>query len=189
MSNDWRTHLMKTHKVLFLALIVSAAFAVSAYAGNRHGNNGNSQRGPAPGRVSAPMMHSSSGFRSGGNRMFAPSPRMSMRSNTFSQRQAFSGGNAPIVQRQFTPRTFSGRTGNDLAQFRNNRSIQTNRFGGMQGPNLNRTAQLGTGGRNRTIGNITPGHNHVFGQRSANWNRNWDRRHDHFWNGHRCRFV
>jgi len=53
----------------------------------------------------------------------------------------------------------------------------------------NRTAQLGTGGRNRTIGNINPGHNHVFGQRSANWNRNWDRRHDHFWNGHRCRFV
>src|SRR5260370_36413856 len=112
---------MKTHKILFLALIVSAVLAVSAYAGNRHGNNGSSQRGPGPGRVSAPMMHSNSGFRSGGNRMFAPSPRMSMRSNTFSQHQGFSGGNAPIVQRQFTARTFTSRTGTDLAQIRNNR--------------------------------------------------------------------
>jgi Putative peptidoglycan binding domain len=173
---------MKTHKVLFLALIVSAAFALSAHAGDRH-------RGNARTTGSAPAIHSSSGFRSGGNRMFAPSPRMSMRSNTFSQRQTFSGGNAPIVHRQFTPRTFTGRTGNDLAQFRNNRSIQPNRFGEMQGQNRNRTAQLGTGGGNRTIGNISPGHNHVFGQRSANWNSNWDRRRDHFWNGHRCRFV
>src|SRR6266404_3891630 len=182
-------YLMKTHKVLFLALIVSAALALSAYAGNRDGNSGNSQRGPAPGRVSAPMMHSSSGFRSGGNRMFARPSGMTMRSNTFSQRNAFSGGNGPIVRSQFTPRTFTGRTGNDLAQFRNNRSLQTNRFGGMQGQHLNRTAQLGTGGRNRTIGNISPGHNHVFAQRSGNWNRNWDRNRDHFWNGHRCRFV
>jgi hypothetical protein len=176
---------MKTHKVLLLALIVSVAFALSAQAGDGHrGNGGNARSSSA--HYSTPAIHSSSGFRSGGNRMFAPSPRMGMRSNTFSQRQGFSGGNAPMVRRQFTPRTFTGRTGNDLAQFRNNRSIQTNRFGEMQ---RNRTAQLGTGGRNRTIGNISPGHNHVFAQRSANWNRNWDRHHDHFWNGHRCRFV
>src|SRR4029077_7699650 len=94
-----------------------------------------------------------------------------------------------MVRSQFTPRTFTGRTGNDLAQFRTNRSIQTNRFGEMQVQRGNRTAQFGTGGRNRTIGNISPGHNHVFAQRSANWNRNWDRNRDHFWNGHRCRFV
>src|SRR6266446_10127834 len=121
---------MKSHKVLFLALIVTAAFALSAQAGDRHGNNGNSQRAAVRGRGSAPMMHSSSGFSSGGNRAFARPPRMTMRSNTFSQRNAFSGGNGPIVRSQFTPRTFTGRTGNDLAQFRNNRSLQTNRFGG-----------------------------------------------------------
>ena len=44
-------------------------------------------------------------------------------------------------------------------------------------------------GGNRIVGNITPGHNHVFGQRSGDWHRDWDRHHDHFWNGHRCRFV
>src|SRR5947207_13597386 len=182
---------MKTHKVLFLALIVSAALALSAHAGNgRRGNGGNARTTGSASHFSSPAIHSSSGgFRSGGNRMFAPSPRMTMRSNTFSQRNAFSGGNAPIVHRQFTPRTFTGGTGNDLARFRNNRPIRTNRLGELQGQNRNRTAQLGTGGRNRTIGNITPGHNHVFAQRSADWNRNWDRRHDHFWNGHRCRFV
>src|SRR5207237_6304488 len=77
---------------------------------------------------------------------------------------------------------------------------ETNRFGQMQGQRRqdfaqlqgqhhNRTAQFGNGGRNRTIGNISPGHNHVFAQRSTGWNRNWDRRQDHFWNGHRCRWV
>src|SRR5437879_6026409 len=95
-------YIMKSHKVLFLALIVSVSLAISAQAGDRHGNNDNSQRGPARGRGSAPA---------------------------------------------------------------------------------------GTGGSNRTVGNISPGHNHVFAQRSADWNRNWDRRRDHFWNGHRCRFV
>src|SRR5882724_3871390 len=141
---------MKTCKVLFLALIVSAAFALSAHAGNGHrGNGGNARTTGSASHFSSPAIHSSpGGFRSGGNRMFAPSPRMTMRSNTFSQRQAFSGGNAPMVHRQFTPRTFTGGTGNDLAQFRNNRSIQTNRSGEMQ---RNRTAQFGTGGGNRTI--------------------------------------
>jgi hypothetical protein len=182
---------MKTHKVLFLALIVSTGFALSAQADNGHRGNGGNARtnGSSPAHYSSPAIHSSSGFRYGGGRTFAPSPRMSMRSNTFSQRRAFSGGNAPIVPRQFTPRTFTGGTGNDLARLQNNRSLRTNRFGELQGQNRNRTAQLGTGGRNRTVGNITPGHNRVFAQRSADWNRNWDRRRDHFWNGHRCRFV
>src|SRR6266567_5655678 len=180
MSDDVQSlepHLMKTYKVLFLALIVSAALALSAHACNGHrGNCVNARTTGSASHFSSPAIHSSSGgFRSGGNRMFAPSPRMTMRSNTFSQRNAFSGGNAPIVHRQFTPRTFTGGTGNDLAQFRDNRSIQTNRFGEMQVQRGNRTAQFGTGGRNQTIGNISPGHNHVFAQRSANWNRNWDR--------------
>ena len=182
---------MKSHKVLFLALIVTAAFALSAQAGDRHGDNGNSQRGPAHGRGSAPMMHSSSGFRSGGNRMFARPSGMTMRSMPqFSQRRMIGGGNTSFVPRQFTPRTFSGGGNNNgVARFENNRRTQTNRFAELQDQRGNRLAQSGTGGRNRTIGNISPGHNHVFAQRSADWNRNWDRRRDHFWNGHRCRFV
>jgi hypothetical protein len=30
---------------------------------------------------------------------------------------------------------------------------------------------------------------HVFARRTANWHPDWDRHRDHFWNGHRCRFV
>jgi hypothetical protein len=182
---------MKTHKVLFLALLVSAAFALSAQAGDRHRSNGNARStGSAPARYSGPAIHSSSGFRYGGNRTFAPSPRMSMRPNTFSQRQTFSGGNAPIVHRQFTPRTLSN--GNGLAQFQNNRPIQTNRFarfgnnnnlGTVQGNRVNRFANNNRGFNRTGTGN------HVFSRRSADWHRDWDRRSDHWWNGHRCRFV
>jgi hypothetical protein len=30
---------------------------------------------------------------------------------------------------------------------------------------------------------------HVFARGSGNWHRDWDRRSDHWWNGHRCRFI
>src|SRR5437660_6901674 len=157
-------YIMKSYKVLFLALIVTAAFALSAHAGDRHGNNGNLQRGPARGRGSAPMMHSSSGFRSGSNRMFARPSGVMMRSMPqFSQRRMIGGENTSFVPRQFTSRTFSGGGNNNgVARFENNRRTQTNRFAEMQGRRNdrfgemqvqrgNRTAQFGTGDRNRTI--------------------------------------
>ena len=221
---------MKTHKVLFLALIVGGAFAVSAQAGDRHRSNNGSQVAPSRGRSSSSSFSSGSGFRSG-NRTFAPSPRMTSRSmptTTFSQRSTFnSSRNVPsFSQRRFTPETFnrsnglarfqnnenfermqgnrvnrfsslgnsnrglnSTVAGNRFTRFQNNRPIQTNRFTQMQGQRGNRTAQLGTGRGNRIVGNISPGHNHVFAQQSVGWHRDWDRDHDHFWNGHRCRFV
>ena len=30
---------------------------------------------------------------------------------------------------------------------------------------------------------------HVFGSRSGDWHRDWDRHSDHWWNGHRCCFI
>jgi len=104
---------MKTHKVLFLALIVSAILAVSVEAGDRRGNNSRSQAAASRGRSSGQSFSSGSSFRSGG-RMIGPSQRfssMGARSmpSSFRQRPTFnSGGNAPIVHRQFTPRTFTG---------------------------------------------------------------------------------
>ncbi len=200
-------HIMKTHRILFLALIVSAAFAVSAQAGDRHKGN-NNQAAYKSGGSSGAQVHSGAprfaqrSSYSSTRRTFAPSPRMTTTRSmpTFSQHHVISGGNTSFVPQQFTRRTFNERTGNGLAHFQNNRPIQTNRFTEMhghhgdafsqlQGQHHNRTAQLGTGGRNRTIGNISPGHNHVFAQQSVGWNRSWDRRHDHWWNGHRCRWV
>ena len=31
--------------------------------------------------------------------------------------------------------------------------------------------------------------NHVVAQHSTNWHRDWDRRRDHWWHGHRCHFF
>jgi len=50
--------------------------------------------------------------------------------------------------------------------------------------NAGRFGQLGN--RNR---GLRTGREHVFARRSANWQPSWDRRHDHWWNGHRCRFI
>src|SRR2546428_670848 len=109
-------YIMKSHKVLFLALIVSVSLAISAQAGDRHRNNGNSQRAPARARGSAPMMHSSSGFRSGGNRVFARPSGVTMRSMPqFSQRRMTGGGNRSFVPRQSTSRTFNGGNSNGVA--------------------------------------------------------------------------
>src|SRR5205085_10265565 len=124
MSYHPKAHIMKTHKVLFLALIVSAAFAIPAQAGDRHRSNGDEKIGR-----SSSTHYSSPGVRYTGGRMFAPSPRMSMRSNTFSQRRTFSAENGPVVTRRFTPRTFSSGNGSGLARFQNSRPIQTNRIG------------------------------------------------------------
>src|SRR2546430_12975129 len=119
MSYSRRPHtIMKSHKVLLLAVLVSASLAVSVEAGDRHRNNGN---GNAKTSSSSPShysggaaIHSNSGFRYGGNRTFASSPRMTTRSmptRTFSPPPNFSsGGNVPFPQGRahphFTPRTF-----------------------------------------------------------------------------------
>jgi hypothetical protein len=175
---------MKTHKVLFLALLVSALLAVSVEAGDRHRSNGNA---PA---VRSGSAHYSGGsaVRSGGNvrfnggRTFASSPRMTMRSMPqFSQRHFVSGGNTSFVpQQRFARRTFnSERTGgNGLARFGNNRNLGT-----IQGTGGNRFSN-----NNRGF-NRTGAGNHVFSRRAADWHRDWDRHSDHWWNGHRCRWV
>src|ERR1700736_5117164 len=112
---------MKTFKILFLVLIVSAALSVPSQAGNRRGNNG-AQVSSAPARSSASSFRSSPGGRFGGGGMIAPSQRFSsvgMRSTpaTFRQHYINSSGNASISQRQFTPGTLS--RGNGLTRFDN----------------------------------------------------------------------
>ena len=78
--------------------------------------------------------------------------------------------------------------GNSLARVGNNRHDRLgqagNRVGERNGAVRNRDVQV----RN---GNNLPANwrNHVVAQHSANWHRDWDRNRDHFWHGHRCRFV
>jgi hypothetical protein len=181
---------MKTHKVLFLALLVSALLAVSVEAGDRHRGNNN-------GRSQA-VRSSGQSFSSGGGRTIGSSHRFSS-TRVRSMPASFN-------QRQFTPRTFN--RGNGVARLQSNRNfgtIQNNqRFSslGNSNRNFNRTGtanRFTRSGNNNNLGNRfannnrgfnrTGAGNHVFARRSANWNRNWDRHSDHWWNGHRCRFV
>ena len=213
---------MKTHKVLLLALLLSALLAVSVEAGDRHGNNGGSKGAPARARSSGQSFSSGgSGFRYGGGHVMGPAPRfssMGVRSmpTSFRQRSTFnsSGNVASFSQRQFAPRTFN--RSNAVARFENNRNFGTiqdnrvNRFSSLNNAErgFNRTGSanrfvrsgnnnLGAlqGNRVNRFGNNNRGFNrtgtgnHVFARRSADWHRDWDRRSDHWWNGHRCRWV
>jgi putative peptidoglycan binding protein len=200
---------MKTLKVLLLALIVSAVLSVAAQAGNRHGNSG-SQVSSAPARSSTSSFRSSPGGNFSGGRMIAPSQRFSsvgVRSmpTTFRQHYINSTGNASVGRRQFTPGTLS--RGNGLARFDNTRDFRTNpgnHFAQIQNARQNRLAgnqnlrgdhpgQFQNRGANRFNSNGSsnlPGRgNHVFARRDADWHRDWDRHSDHWWHGHRCRFV
>jgi hypothetical protein len=104
------------------------------------------------------------------------SPRLlGQRSTTFNP-----GGNVAFPQlrdqRRFTPGNFN--RSNTVTRFQNNRN-----FGTTQGNRINRFAN-----NNRGFNRIGTG-NHVFARRSADWHRDWNRHSDHWWNGHRCRFV
>ncbi len=56
--------------------------------------------------------------------------------------------------------------------------------GTFQNNHDNHVGSVGNGNRG-----LAGGNNRVFAQRSADWHRDWDRSCDHWWRGHRCRFV
>ena len=103
---------------------------------------------------------------------------MGMRGPMVNQRSFNTFGGAPIRSSQFA----SGSTG---------RGESFSRFssaGNHSSANLRNTGNRA--GQTRT-GNNLPANwrNHVVAQHSANWHRDWDRGRDHFFNGHRARFI
>jgi len=78
---------------------------------------------------------------------------------------------------------------NQMARGNINRVNHSNQVAGNRAiTNLRRD---GNGARQIHSGNNLPTNwrNHVVAQHSGNWQRNWDRRRDHVWNGHHCRFI
>jgi hypothetical protein len=154
-----------------------------------------------------PAFHSNFG---GGGRFAGPGPRFSAMGGRSSFGQHSISGGAPIGTRRSTSGGFNGgsgmtrfadrgnhpgriasstgiqnQAGTRLGNNRNDRLGQAgNRVGDRSGAVRNRAGQV----RN---GNNLPANwrNHVVAQHSGNWQRGWDRNRDHFWNGHRCRFV
>jgi Putative peptidoglycan binding domain len=178
---------MKT-KFYWFALLASAALIAQAQAGGYNGGGGG---GHISSHAGGPSFHSAPHANfGGGGRFAAPGPRFStMRglssSNGF--RQHYIYGGAAMGRRQFTAGDFN--RGNRMTRF----ADRGNRPGRIANPAGERTGiQNQAGGNGLThFGNNLPANwrNHIAGQRSADWHRDWNRNRDHFWHGHRCRFV
>jgi putative peptidoglycan binding protein len=170
---------MKT-KFYWVALLASAAMIAQANAGGHYGGGGGA--GFAMAAHSAPMHATAPAFQSaprgnfGGGRYIAPGAR-------------FSSYNASTAFRQprVVPadRTFA--RGRQLTTGTANRRIDGSRT--VIGRET-RFTRNGNDFRNRFQNRASDGaREHIFARRSADWHRDWDRRSDHWWHGHRCHFV
>jgi hypothetical protein len=160
---------MKT-KLYWITLLSSAALIAEAKAGGQHGGGGGNFAAPAPAArasAAAPAFHSASRGNFGGGRFMAPGTRFSSSHAPMAFRQQQFGGDRSFARsRQFATGTANRRLdGTGTLNHRENRLTRT-------GNNSGNAAR-----------------EHVFARRTASWHRDWDRRHDHWWNGHRCRFV
>jgi Putative peptidoglycan binding domain len=203
---------MKT-KSLSVALLASAVTIAQANPGSVHRGGGGVRAGAGGfhgGAVAhgAPAAHAP--MRPGGVSSFHPAP-----ARTYGSRPVYSGQRyspfgmrsspsfayrRPYVSPSRGSFTRSGPytvatipQGNRIAPFANHRnpavtSAWNQRNTGMQFRNGNnlRNANTLRNGNNHLRGDWQK---HVFGQRSGNWHRDWDRHSDHWWNGHRCCFI
>jgi hypothetical protein len=160
---------MKTNNVLFLASILAAGFSASMQAGSHHSNSASTAvaaPAPAPAHGAGPALHSGSGnFRYGGGPMISPSQRFSSYRGPVAGQRRFAPG---AVTGSYNPARFTS------ARSRNPGTARSNAF---------------TSNRNGTRGLANATNNHVFARHSASWQPNWNRHGDHWWHGHRCRFV
>jgi Putative peptidoglycan binding domain len=170
---------MKT-KFYWVALLASAAMIAQANAGGHYGGGGGAgfamAAHSAPAHATAPASQSAPRGNFGGGRYMAPGTR-------------FSSYNAPTAFRQprFVPadRTFA--RGRQFPTGTANRRIDGSRT--VIGRET-RFTRNGNDFRNHFQNRgLNVGREHVFARRSADWHRDWDRRSDHWWHGHRCHFV
>jgi hypothetical protein len=127
----------------------------------------------APVRATAPAFQSAPRGNFGG-RYIAPGTRFSSYYATTTFRQQRMVGSDRTFSRQFTTGTATRRF--DGSRIANGRETRFTRNGNDF---RNRFQTRGS--------NI--GRERVFARRSADWHRDWDRRSDHWWHGHRCHFV
>src|SRR6266404_2501145 len=168
---------MKT-KFYWVALLASAALIAQAKAGGHNGGGGGGFAGgghaaPGGGGPRASAFAPRGNF--GGGRFMAPGPRFYSYHAPMVYNQRFSGSDRAFGRdRQFTTGTASRRF--DTPRMFNQRENRFTRNGRDLG---NRFDSRGS--------NFA--RDHVFTRRSADWHRDWDRGHAHWWHGHRCRFV
>ena len=111
----------------------------------------------------------------------------------------FAGGRPGMIQASHAvpPRSFAGPHGNYAARtwnysrpngiYQRNSSVASNLVGRRNaafGHQTNRTGEF-----NRANHLRSNWRSHVYAWRSAGWHRDWDRGREHWWNGHRCRYI
>ena len=169
--------MMKT-KFYWVALLASAAMIAQANAGGHYGGGGGAgfamAAHSAPVHATAPASQSAPRGNFGGGRYIAPGARFSSYYATTTFRQQRMVGSDRTFSRHFTAGTATRRF--DGSRIANGRETRFTRNGNDF---RNRFQTRGS--------NI--GREHVFARRSADWHRDWDRRSDHWWHGHRCHFV
>jgi hypothetical protein len=148
------------------ALTISAALAIPVQAGG-NGHDGGGGIGFSGGGG-----HPSSAAHSAGP-SFRGSPGAGFRGSRFmapGQRFSSTGMRSPSSFRQ---QRIAGA---------NNQAFARQRQGGMINHRDDRTGRIGSHGSGAA-------RDHLFARHTANWHRDWDRGRDHWWHGHRCRFV
>jgi hypothetical protein len=193
---------MKT-KFLWFALTLSAATIAQANPVARNGGGGNFHgatvsHGAPPAHV-APRVGSPSSFHSMPVRNFSggmayPHQRYSsfaMRSNqpaAFRQRAIYPNRVTVTRSGPFIAATIRQPNGiNRVAGFANHRNPTATTVWNQRNTGVRfRNANNFRNGRNRLRGDWQK---HVFAQHSGDWNRNWNRNCDHWWNGHQCSFI
>jgi hypothetical protein len=123
-------------------------------------------------------------FSGGGSRFSRGAPRLVGEGTHFSSLEVRSSS-------AFRPHTFA-ETGSRIISRTSGLNVETetfshlgDRFGTLKNPG---TTASGVQSR-RFDRQGLDGRNHIFAREAANWQRDWDRHRDHFWRGHRCRFV
>jgi hypothetical protein len=187
---------MKT-KSLWIAVLASAALNAQAQVGTVHATRGGIHAGAVA--RAAPAVHAparAGGFssmhsmppRSFGGRMIYPGRRYSSFA-THSSRPLILA--RPNINSNRVTYTRSGPfTAATIRQ-----PNQTNRFPPFA--NYRNRAATNVWNQPNTHSQFRNGKNnlrpdwqkHVFARGSGNWHRGWDRHTDHWWNGHRCRFI
>ena len=154
----------------WVALFTSAALIAQAQAGGHSGG------GFAMAPHSAPAFHSAPHSNFGAGRFSGPGPRFSSyRAPMAFREQRFGGSNRAFAR------------SNQFATAGANHRIDASRTVAGSENRFTRNGQAsGTRFENRSA---NAAQQHVFARRTATWRRDWDRHRDHFWNGHRCRFV
>ena len=168
---------MKT-KFYWVALLASAAMIAQAKAGGHHGGGGGGgfamAAHAAPAHASAPAFHPAPRGNFGGGRDIAPVTRAYQAPTAFRQSR-FVGSDRAFARSHQLP------TGTATRRFDGSRIVNGREI---------RVPRNGSDSRNRFENRgLNVGREHVFARRSADWHRDWDRRGDHWWHGHRCHFV